>query len=281
MHIAHFGGLGSYTHQITAQTFHDQPLQGYGFTPDVVEAVAQGSARRGVIPLENKYKAFVPDSADALLDSRGVVGIIEELVLPIHHCLGGIKPLDRGIREIRSHEQALMQCLPVLRQRYPHAQLVPTATTAAGAEQIHLHHLEDAVAIASEEALQSQRLQIYARDILPGNATRFGVLADIRTVHFSDSTNTSMRTVLGIYLSQDVPGALHRITAPLAQAGVNMFYINSRSNGQGGYHFFTEVAGTPFGHPLAEVLAQLTTDLASVGSSLAILGVYQSKGWAV
>lgn len=279
MHIAHFGGKGSYSHQVTQQAFSEDTLQGYPYVSDVVSAVCDRKATRGVIPLENKYRGLVTDSADALLDARGTVGVVQELVLPIHHCVGGLAEQKGMVREVRSHEQALGQCLPWIRAHHRDAQLVPTPTTEAAAAQIRMHHLEETVAIASEEALVANGLHVYHRDILPENVTRFGVLARIDDVSFSHASSPGMRTLIGIYLAQDVPGALDRIVHPLAQAGINMFQIYSRPNGQGGYHFFAEVGGTPFAGPLDTTLEIVARDFETNGSAVAVLGVYESRGW--
>ncbi len=279
MHISYFGAPNTYTYHVTQQTFPEAQLHACTFAPDVLSAIALEKTDFGVLPFENLYNGKVMFSIDALLHEGGSrVQIIDELILPIRHCVGGV---SQPIFEIRSQQQALEQCIHWIRATYPEVRIATALNTAIAAREIGIQGLEGIAAIASEEALLDAGLKVYHRDILPNNMTRFALLQrrEESTPPVGDAS--SIRTALGIYLARDAPGALHAITGPLAQAEINMFQIDSRPNGQKGYCFFTEVAGSCYTRPLSTVLGAIRDRLKTSGSELKVLGCYQSNGWTL
>ncbi len=80
---------------------------------DVVDAVASGRVRFGVLPIESSLVGPVAETHDLLFDSP--LSIVAEAILPIHHCLVGPGEIAlEDVREVHSHPVALDQCRRLL-----------------------------------------------------------------------------------------------------------------------------------------------------------------------
>ena len=75
----------------------------------MLEAVLDGHADRGVLPIENTTAGSVYEAYDLLL--RLNLSIVGEEIVDVRHCLLGVSdvPLE-SLRRIHSHPQALAQC---------------------------------------------------------------------------------------------------------------------------------------------------------------------------
>ena len=76
---------------------------------EVIDAVEEGKADYGLLPVENSLIGSISTTYDLLLESH--LPIIGEIITPISHYLLSIKkvPLS-NIRKIYSHPAALSQC---------------------------------------------------------------------------------------------------------------------------------------------------------------------------
>lgn len=76
---------------------------------DVVEAVREGRADYGILPVENSSTGSVHENYDLLMQHRlSIVGAAE---LPVHHCLLTLSGADpRRLKAVYSHHQGLSQC---------------------------------------------------------------------------------------------------------------------------------------------------------------------------
>ena len=133
MRIAYLGPPGTYTHE-ALQAFTggagDVEECAVATIHDVVMAVQDGGADRGVVPIENSVEGSVNATLDALAFDAPEVRIAGETVLPIHHCL--IARADLALDDVRvvvSHPQALAQCAGFLRATLPRAELRTETST--------------------------------------------------------------------------------------------------------------------------------------------------------
>lgn len=143
----------------------------------VVDAVEDGDADYGILPVENTTAGSINEVYDLL--SCAQLSVIGEEVLRVEHCLLAVEdvPLS-GVRRILSHPQALAQCMKFLSQM-PNCQVQPYTDTAMAVKKVKDEGDPTAAAIASEEAGRRYGLKVLRRNIedQANNYTRFLVLA--------------------------------------------------------------------------------------------------------
>ena len=101
----------------------------------VFEAVTQGQAKRGVLPVENSLAGSIHRNYDLLL--RYELSIVGEVQIPIAHqliALPGVTLAD--VKKVYSHPQALAQCEHSITKLLPHAERVTTYDTAGSVKMI-------------------------------------------------------------------------------------------------------------------------------------------------
>lgn len=243
----------------------------------VCDAVANGSADGGVLPLENSLAGTVGDALDAL--AAGSLTVVGEVLQPIHHHLLVLPEGEVAmIQQVTSHWQALSQCDGFLST---HSwKVVPTADTAGAARQLAAERDPRVAAIASERAATLYGLRIGARDIQDAteNVTRFAVIARSReslpaTAETSAGSSGARETLI-TFETGHRPGDLVRALAVLADAGINMSRIESRPSGDGPwrYRFLVQVAGDAAADPLRGALV----DLRGLTRSMRVLGSFSA-----
>ena len=196
----------------------------------VFEAVAGGSADRGVIAIESSLAGSIRETYDLLAEffDRGV-RIVGEVSVPVRLALLALpgQSID-SIERVYSHAQALAQADEFLRSR--DWQVLTTYNTAGAARMIADRSEQRAAAIASPRVAGLYDLEILAPDVQSGgeNRTRFAILA-------RDGSPESDRTVIEgpqrttlVFAVRNVPGSLHRCLGAFAARGVNLSRLESR-----------------------------------------------------
>ena len=231
MEAVTLGPPGTYSHR-AARAVVDEVSFVESVTA-VVEAVAEGDADRGVVPVENSIEGSVTESMDALVEYE--VAVVQEVVTPIRHAL-----LARGeeFSVVASHSQALAQCREYLEEHYPDVELEAVASTARGVEQAR----EDpAVAGIGHPDNAGEDLVVLAEDIQdrPSNATRFFVVAPV-----AERSAAGGKSSVIIYPNADYSGLLLEILAAFADRDINLTRIESRPSGTrlGDYLFHVDFA---------------------------------------
>jgi prephenate dehydratase len=221
----------------------------------VGQAVLEGRADFGVLPVENTLAGSVQGSQDVLL--TGGFTIIGEIVTTIRHCLLGVPGASvAGLRRIVSHPVALAQCTRYLSE-HPHAEALAVYDTAGAARDVAERGDPTVAAIAARTAAERYGLEVLAEDLQDrhDNQTRFYVVQ----VHREEGTGASplipadpsleespRRTVLIIEL-EDTPGSLLGVLEPFARRGINLTRLESRpSRTPWRYRFLVELE-TPEG----------------------------------
>ena len=198
---------------------------------NVFEAVADGTARRGVIAIESSLAGTIRETYDLLteFDDAGV-RIVGEVTVPVRLALLALpgQTLD-WIERIYSHGQALVQADAFLRSR--EWQVMTTYNTAGAARMIAERHERHAAAVASPRVAALYGLEILAADIQSGdeNRTRFAVLARVPAGADAPDPDPAAphRTTL-VFAVRNVPGSLHRCLGVFAARGVNLSSLESR-----------------------------------------------------
>jgi prephenate dehydratase len=248
--VAFQGAPGAFSEEALLERFRWRaaplPCRSFGA---VVDAVEEGRADFGVLPVENTLAGTVTGAYDALAGSRLLV--VGEVIHPIRHCLlglAGARP-DRLTR-IVSHPVALAQCTRFL-SAHPSAESVAVYDTAGGAEEVAERGDPRTGAVASRGAAARYGLEILAEGIQDrdDNQTRFYVVRR-RTGEPSGASGTASepveagehRTVLLLEV-EDRPGSLLSVLDSFARRGINLTKLESRpAERPWRYRFLLEVA---------------------------------------
>jgi prephenate dehydratase len=197
----------------------------------VFEAVADGSAGAGVVPIENLVNGTVRENYDLLLEFEVVIRA--EVVVPVRLCLAALpgETLD-GIERVYSHIQALGQADEFLRAR-PWT-LLTTYNTAGAGKAILDRRERRAAALLSPRAAALFGLEVLAADVqsVADNRTRFIVVAPAGAVipallpEASDQGGAARTTlVIGV---RNEPGTLLAVLNVFADHRLNMSKLESR-----------------------------------------------------
>ncbi len=143
---------------------------------DVVQAVRQGTAQYGVLPVHNTVVGDIPGVA-ALLDDPGLE-VVLEVEQPVVHCLVGHPGASPDeVTAVYSHPVALAQCTQFLAA---HPGMVPHDwhDTAGAAREVSARKQRHEGAIAAAPAASRYGLQLLASDIadVRDNATWYVVV---------------------------------------------------------------------------------------------------------
>ncbi|WP_435127187.1 prephenate dehydratase [Halobaculum sp. D14] len=243
MQAVTLGPAGTYSHRAATAVADD--VQFRESVTAIVDAVADGSFARGVVPVENSIEGSVTESLDALTDTD--VAVVRELVTPIRHAL---LAQSQDFSVVASHSQALAQCREFLEREYPDLQREAVASTARGVERAredpsvagigHPANAEPVTAGDGEPAGADVTLQVIAEDIQAqsSNATRFLVVAPV-----DERSESGGKTSLVVYPSANYPGLLLEILEAFADRDINLTRIESRPSGNrlGDYLFHLDI----------------------------------------
>ena len=141
-----------------------------------MRALAEGSIDYAVLAKENRIAGKVIETENALMTRE--VEVLDEIWLPIHHCVFVKREGDRIIR-IVSHIQALLQSARTLRRMYPDAVFVECEDTAYAAEMLAKGMLsEGSAALCRRDAGEFYGLFMANENVedLKENMTRFAFL---------------------------------------------------------------------------------------------------------
>jgi len=238
MNVITLGPAGTYSHRaaraVVGENGGDEDIAFTESVTDIVASVVEGSADRGVVPIENSIEGSVTESLDALTDSD--VAVVLELVTPIRHAL--LAQSDSFSRVV-SHAQALAQCRSYLEANYPDVTQEAVASTARGVQIARED--PDAAAIAHPDTAADGDLRVLAEEIQDrtSNATRFVVVAPA-----SERQTAGGKTSIVVYPNTNYPGLLLELLEPFAERDINLSRIESRPSGErlGDYVFHVDVA---------------------------------------
>ncbi len=219
MRAVTLGPAGTYSHRaanaIASEVDFRESVTG------IVEAVATGTADRGVIPIENSIEGSVTESLDALADYE--VGVVKEVVTPIRHAL---LAQNEDFTTVASHSQALAQCRGFLNREYPDATLESVTSTARGVERARS---DSSVAAIGHPETAGEGLQVLAEDVQDqdSNATRFLVVSPT-----DERSAAGGKSSFIVYPSMNYPGLLLELLEAFAEEDINLSRVESRPSGE-------------------------------------------------
>jgi len=196
----------------------------------VFEAVAGGSADRGVIAIESSLAGSIRETYDLLAEFFDAgVRIVGEVSVPVRLALLARPGQSiEAIERVYSHAQALAQADAFLRSR--DWQVLTTYNTAGAARMIADRQEPGAAAIASPRVASLYGLEVLAADVQSGddNRTRFAVLGKAGTDRPTAGVDEGPRRTTLVFAVRNVPGSLHRCLGAFAERGVNLSRLESR-----------------------------------------------------
>ena len=269
--VAFQGERGAYSEAATVAHFGEavQPLPCPSFEA-VFDAVTEGSADQGVIPVENSLAGSIHRNYDLLL--RYDLTIVGEVQFRIAHhlmALPGVRLAD--VRRVYSHPQALAQCERSLDELTPHVERIPTYDTAGSAKMLLEEDIRDGAAIASRRAADFYHMSVLRDDLEddPENYTRFLVLGQEPVVP-DGAAKTSI-----VFSMDNVPGALFKSLAVFALRDIDLTKIESRplQGKRWQYLFYIDFAGSVHETPCCNALNHLQ----EITSLFRVLGSYPRR----
>lgn len=266
--VACLGPLGSFSEAASIKHFgHAAKLMPLPSFDDVFREVESGHADYAVVPVENSTGGAVGRTLDLLLTTP--LQICGEVVLRVHqNLLTKAASLD-DVKVVYSHAQSLSQCHEWLNRMLPEAKRVAVDSNSLAAQKAAEE--TGAAAIAGASAGERYQLQVLAANIEddPNNTTRFLVLGH----HDAGPTKLEGRDKTSLILSApNRTGALQRLLAPLADAGVSMTRLESRParHSLWEYVFYVDIEG----HRETPDVAGALKELAEHAAFLKVLGSY-------
>ncbi len=274
--VAYSGEPGAFAEDAVHAYFgEDVPTLPIGGFRGVFEAVADGRAGAGVVPIENVVNGTVRENYDLLLEFP--LEIRGEVVVPVRLCLAALpgETLD-GIERVYSHVQALGQADAFLRGR-PWT-LLTTYNTAGAGKALVDRGERGAAAVLSPRAAALFGLEVLASTSRAIPATgpaswswrRRAPTCPPRVPQRSTRPGRSRTTlVVGI---RNEPGALLRALAVFADHELNLSKLESRParDRPWEYVFWVDLDADATALATREAL----DDLAGVTTSVRVLGSY-------
>jgi len=268
--VAFQGERGAFGEQAIIRHFQDEvtglPVAEFR---DVFDAVLGGTARFGMVPMENSLTGSIHQNYDLLLQYPDVRIVGEQKIRIVHNLIALPGTRMQDIRRVYSHPQGLAQCSRFL-DGHPWER-VAHADTAGAARFVAETGAKENAAIASEEAARVYGLAILKQGLESNvqNYTRFFAIARDEGAPPARPNKASL-----CFAVADRPGALFRALAVLAERGLNMKKLESRPIlGKPWQYLFYIDVDLPED---AAVFARALGELAPVTEDLRVLGAYRT-----
>ena len=238
---------------------------------DVFNAIKQGEARFGVVPVENTLAGSIHRCYDLLFEHD--LQIIGETVRHILFAL--IAPPGVVLNDVRkalSHPVALAQCEKFFRE-HPQIQPVPVYDTAGAVEIVMNEGSRDSAAVATRRAATVYGGEVLAETIQDHveNYTRFLLIAPPASAGPVLPESSECKTTI-VFSVGNVPGALYHSLRPFSERGIDLAKIESRPlrGSPFEYLFYLDLIGRADSTPVSDALAELRAQ----AHSCRILGTY-------
>jgi 3-deoxy-7-phosphoheptulonate synthase len=221
--VVYHGIPGSFSHKAAMQFFGTE-IDHASCTSfrEVFQAVEEGRAKLGVVPVENSLSGSIHENYDLLLEFELL--IVGEITLRVGHSLIGHENATLAdIKRVYSHPQVFRQCREFL-GNYPHWEQLAFSDTASAVQRIKDNNDPQEAAIARKEAAQVFDLNILQEGIEtnPRNFTRFVVIS--RNEFLEGPRNKSSL----IFSVGDTPGSLCAVLKIFAENEINLVKLESR-----------------------------------------------------
>ncbi|MDR2210809.1 MAG: 3-deoxy-7-phosphoheptulonate synthase [Spirochaetaceae bacterium] len=233
--VAYNGESGAFAEQALMRVFGEEAprIQVQSFR-GIFDAVLEGSAAAGMVPVENSLAGSIHENYDLFLRYPDIA-IAGEVKLRIVHCLIADQRADMdSIAIVRSHPQGFAQCRNFL-DKHPSWVLEACNDTAGAVASIAREGAVKVAAIAGAAAAEVHGLKVLKEGIEtnPLNYTRFLV------IRRRNAENTGTFVCTGpvperptkaslVFSVPDKPGSLFACLKIMADQGINLSKLESR-----------------------------------------------------
>ena len=274
-----FSGMkGAYAEQAIENFFEDSvEAQTVDSFDEIFQAVVDGKAEYGMVPIENSTAGSVYNNYDNLTRYEDI-SIIGALTLRIQHSLLGVKgaTLDT-IKNIYSHPQGLAQCSTFLKNHK--WQQVDTVSTATAANLVSEKKSVENAAICNARNAKIYGLEVIKEGIQneQNNYTRFVVIAAnhlSKPVKQWGEKKPNMASF--VFTTKNETGALYDALGIFKDAALSMNRLESRpiAGKPWKYWFYCDVVIPSECENPSETINSFSEKLKKVAEDVRILGVY-------
>jgi len=257
--VAYLGPEASFTHQAAESKFG--AMSAYlpmGSIQGIFREVKKGTAKFGVIPIENSSNGIVSDTINCL--DKYDLKIIAEVMIDVHLAFATVNDDIKKITKIYSKDIAFGQCRKFLEDLgLDEVELIPVESTAKAAKLA----LKDdtAAALCPAVAAKLNNLPIRFNNIEDdtNNRTRFFIISD-----FENTVSGNDKTSLLVRLSNE-PGSLVDFLNDFEEERVNLTKIKSHIVG-GESLFFIEFNGHKDDARVRAILERHQNEIKVLGS---------------
>lgn len=238
--IVYFGIDGSHTEQAMEEYF-GQEVQSFNALTfkEVMQAVKEGKADYGILPIENTSTGGITDIYDLLNEYDNY--IVGQHILKIEQALLGLEGASiDNLKKVYSHPQALLQCKKFIEQ-YENIKEIESSSTAASARKVVEDQDVTQAAIASKRAAKHYGLTVLKDSINfnEANSTRFIIITNRKI--FLESANK-------VSICFELPhesGSLYNMLSNFIYNNLNLTKIESRPivGRSFEYRFFIDIEG--------------------------------------
>lgn len=222
--VAFQGEHGAYSEEAIHRHFGEDvvtlPCETFA---DIFLAIQQGRATHGMVPVENALTGTISQMYELLTEHD--FRVQAEHLLPIqHHLLAPAGTKLEDIKRVKSHPQALAQCVDTLRRRGWEA--VAAYDTAGSARDLMEHPEPNTGVIAGALAgkmYHLETLDIGMEDSPGNNSTRFFAIG-LDDAPRRDPSKTSL-----VFAVRHRPRALYDCLGAFALRNINLTKIESHS----------------------------------------------------
>jgi len=257
--VAYLGPEASFTHQAAESKFG--ALSAYipiGSIEGIFREVNKGTAKFGVIPIENSSNGIVSDTINCLDEYD--LKIIAEVMIDVHLAFATMNEDINKITKIYSKDMAFGQCRDFLQDLgLDNVELIPVESTAKAAK-LALKD-ETAAALCPAVAAKLNNLPIRFNNVEDNtnNRTRFFIISN-----FENASSGNDKTSLLVRLS-DQPGSLVDFLNYFEEAKINLTKIKSHIVG-GDSIFFIEFHGHRDDAVVKPILEKMKNEIKVLGS---------------
>lgn len=237
--VAFSGESGAFAEQALMRAFGEEMARlPTGSFREVFDAVLEGKAGYGVVPVENSLAGSIHENYDLFIRYPDI-RIVGELKLRIVHCLIAAPGATlESIKTVRSHPQGFAQCREFL-EKHSAWRLEPCNDTGGSVASIARGGLMDTAAIAGEAAALIYGLNVLKEGIEtnPLNYTRFVVIGRAEISGGKGGAEVAIPAGLGsgrpnkasvVFSTPNEPGSLFACLKILSDRGINLSKLESR-----------------------------------------------------
>lgn len=220
--VACQGIEGAYSQLACEKLFSAPNIMYCSSFESVFAAVNAGLCRYGVLPIENSTAGSINIIYDLMMHYHFY--IVRSTRLKVNHNLlvkPGTKMSD--IKEIFSHEQAIMQCAGLIKS-LGDVKITACSNTAVAAQKVADSDRNDTAALSSRHCAALYGLECLSESVQDkgNNFTRFITISKKLEI-YPGSDKTSVKLVVS-----HKPGSLYRILSRFNALGININKLESR-----------------------------------------------------